>query len=257
MKNLLLTAVTAIVLGSAPAWAADMGMPSKAPPVAPPPPSWTGCYLGAGGGYGMYDLRSQTFSAGVPVNTPLDESGRGWLGIGSVGCDYQFQVGSLGNWVIGAFGDGAFSDIYGLYTGNNFNVGLNSGNMKETSEWDVGGRIGALLTPTLLAYGSAGFSGAHFSGATLLTTPPVSVSGLEPSQNYTGWFLGSGLEYAFTWLPIKGLFLKTEYRYYSYGSKNLIDLTAAGAPNGFIDTLQPRVQTVTTELVYRFNWTGR
>jgi outer membrane immunogenic protein len=255
MKKLLLAAAGLMALGGS-AFAADI--PPPVYKAGPPPPApvynWTGCYLGAGGGFGMYNIREQTLFGGTLANVPLDEGGQGWLGMGSVGCDYQFSLGGLGNVVVGAFGDGAFSNIRGFYTGNSVNVGLISGYMKEKSEWDAGGRIGVLITPTLLAYESAGYSNAHFSGVNLVSAGGVPF-GTEPSTNYGGWFLGSGFEYSFNnWLPIQGLFLKTEYRYYDYRGKNLTDFTAGGVPNGNIDNVHPRVQTVTTELVYRFNW---
>lgn len=244
------------------AFAADIRPPvyKAAPPPPAPVYNWTGCFVGAGGGYGMYNLREQTIFNVAPfagiANVPLDEGGQGWLGIASVGCDYQFALGGIGNVVIGAFGDGALTNIRGMYTGNSTGpIGLASGWMREKSEWDVGGRIGVLVTPNLLAYESGGWSGARFSGATLTGAAAGSIPCcVEPGQNYSGWFLGSGLEYAFTWLPWPGVFLKTEYRYYDYKAKNLLDLTAAGAPTGFIDNVHPHVQTVTTELVYRFNW---
>jgi outer membrane immunogenic protein len=256
MKRLFLAAAGLLALSGS-AFAADI--PPPVYKAAPPPPApvynWTGCFIGAGGGYGMYNLRETTIFAGGVANIPLDEAGQGWLGIGSVGCDYQFSLGSIGNVVVGAFGDGAFANIRGLYTGNGHGpIGLNSGYMTEKSEWDGGGRIGVLITPNLLGYESVGYSSARFGAATLTNAFVPAPCCVEPSQTYSGWFLGSGLEYAFTWLPIHGLFLKTEYRYYDYKAKNLIDLTAAGVPTGDIDSVHPHVQTVTTELVYRFNW---
>ena len=64
--------------------------------------SWTGCYVGAGGGYGM----CESGDAAVPRQRSAsaianDNGGRGWFGTVQVGCDYQ--IGS--NIVIGAFGD--------------------------------------------------------------------------------------------------------------------------------------------------------
>src|SRR5881227_815893 len=56
MKKLVL-AFSAIAAFSAPAFAADMAV--KAPMRAAAPvayaPSWTGCYVGGGGGYGMWN----------------------------------------------------------------------------------------------------------------------------------------------------------------------------------------------------------
>jgi outer membrane immunogenic protein len=110
------------------------------------------------------------------------------------------------------------------------------------------------VTPTLLAYESGGYTSARFgqvNGASVITGLPTFN---ESAQRYNGWFLGSGIEYAFTWLPIQGLFLKTEYRFSQYQTRNVPVFSAAtGAAAGF-DVLKPYTQTVTTELVYRFNW---
>jgi outer membrane immunogenic protein len=252
MKKILIATVAAIAMSGA-ASAADMSMPMKARPMPAPATNWTGCYVGAGAGYGLYNLREQTYTTatGAPTVGGINVGGEGWLAMGSIGCDYQFAVNGLGNWVIGAFGDGVGSNIHGNYTNNGF-AGA-SGNMKESSEWDGGGRIGYLVTPTLLTYESVGYSSAHFSASTQ-NLVGGGFGQVTPSATYSGWFWGSGLEYQFTSLPIQGLFLKTEARFYSYGSKNLIDLGAGGAPNGFFDNVRPHVETVTTELVYRFNW---
>src|SRR6185295_10816234 len=99
MRTLLLAAVAGLV--SAGAQAADIRMPMKAPP--PPVASWTGCYLGAGGGYGLLNeeqaLVTVAAQGGVPAGTRfvdgLTQGGRGWFGTAQVGCDYQF-VGPIG-----------------------------------------------------------------------------------------------------------------------------------------------------------------
>jgi outer membrane immunogenic protein len=71
-----------------------------------------------------------------------------------------------------------------------------------------------------------------------------------------GWFLGSGFEYSFNWL-VPGLFLKTEYRFSSYNAKTLGDFfTPTGEQTGITESPHPYVQTVATQLVYRFNWFG-
>jgi len=50
--------------------------------------------------------------------------------------------------------------------------------------------------------------------------------------------------------------MKTEYRSAFYDRATLRDLTAGGVPTGFATTFKPIVQTVSTSLVYRFNWGG-
>jgi outer membrane immunogenic protein len=93
-----------------------------------------------------------------------------------------------------------------------------------------------------------------------------------PSTTYHGWFLGGGTEYAlnYDWIPIKGLFWRNEYRWSNYSSvDNPVTSIATGAPitaAGCSATLAaatpcgehitPYVQTITSSLVWRFNWGG-
>ena len=87
-------------------------------------------------------------------------------------------------------------------------------------------------------------------------------SGLSlAAQTYNGWFIGSGFEYAFTWLPINGLFLKTEFRYSQYGG-NGVSVPLSGVcrrhpVTGAALNSQKATEFISTELVYRFNWFGR
>ena len=87
-------------------------MPVKSPaPVPVAVYNWTGCYVGAGGGYGMVNQDTQTFTdpAGAPFSGKVSQGGRGWFGTVQVGCDYQIGP----NIVIGAFGDYDFGNISG------------------------------------------------------------------------------------------------------------------------------------------------
>src|SRR5258708_12148588 len=85
-------ATTAGFTGSA--LAADLARAPiyKAPPMAVAH-SWTGCYIGAGGGYGMYNVdhsqRQTTTGAGLTINET--SGGPGWMAAGPIGCDYQFS----------------------------------------------------------------------------------------------------------------------------------------------------------------------
>ena len=84
-----------------------------------------------------------------------------------------------------------------------------------------------VVVPQLLTYVSGGYTQARF-GQVDMTAPGVPVVGAavisrprsaSARTTYSGWFLGSGVEYAIDFLP--GLFWKTEYRYASYGAKDL------------------------------------
>src|SRR5215813_11185528 len=81
MKKLLLAAVALVALAAGPAVAADLGRkaPAYIPPPAPPPPSFTGCYVNGGAGYGLYNIdhfgeedgttATSTVTSGGPVGS--------------------------------------------------------------------------------------------------------------------------------------------------------------------------------------------
>src|SRR5436309_15857937 len=62
--------------------------------VAAPVTSWTGWYVGAGGGYGLFDADSNaTFRTGAGAVTTANNGntgGKGYFGRVQIGFDYQF-----------------------------------------------------------------------------------------------------------------------------------------------------------------------
>ena len=253
MRRLLLT-TAALVTFAAFAQAADLPPPPAAPaPMykAPPPLTyWTGCYIGAGGGYGMWNQDTSVVGVGA-TNT---NGGRGWLGIGQFGCDYQFN-----NIVIGAFGDYEFTGLSGTLALPSASI---QGNENQSGAWAAGARIGLLVVPKFLTYISGGFTQARFDQVSFVSSATGIATGTDVAANtYSGWFLGSGFEYALDSVPLlsiplpPGLFIKTEYRYSSFSSANLpILTTATGLPTGFSVSSQKSDQTIVTELVWRFNF---
>ena len=122
------------------ALAADMAARPvyKAPPVTPPAVTWSGCYVGAGGGFGMFNDDTTSFNNGAVLVPKQTFGGRGWFGTVQGGCDYQFAS----NWVIGAFADYDFGSIKGDVT----HFGGDFGTEKLSWSWAAGGRIGYLPT---------------------------------------------------------------------------------------------------------------
>jgi outer membrane immunogenic protein len=239
-------------------------MPAKArpaPPVVAPVANWTGCYIAGGIGYGMYQQENVDYvsfppAPRVPLTSQYDTGGRGWLGRGQVGCDYQF--GGIGSWnmVIGLFGDYDWADINGRFA-NPVNVTTETLN----SQWAIGGRIGLLVTPQLLTYFSGGYTEAKFDYGTLAFSnvffgPIGTPNGLYlADQTYKGWFLGSGLEYSLNWAP--GLTIKTEYRFSEFDvGTNAYYSVATNLPTGAYTDSKKYVQTVTTSLSYKFSFGG-
>jgi outer membrane immunogenic protein len=246
MQRLLLgTAAAVAMVGSA--IAADLpARPTKAPPAPPRVVgyNWTGCYVSGGGGYGMFNQDTTFVDGGVAVDGTT--GGRGWFGTVGAGCD--LQIGE--RWVFGAFGDYDFSDLKGDLVVPNTAL---TGREKQDSAWAAGGRLGYTLTPTILTYVNAGYTQARFDDINLLVGGAASNLSIG-AQTYSGWFLGGGYEYRLEWFP--GLFWKTEYRFAQYDRESLAIL-AGGVPTGASIDSEKTVQTIRSQLVWRFNWGGR
>ena len=258
-RTLLLSlALSALAVGSDLAIAADLPSPAapqayyKAPP--PPPPTWTGCYIAGGGGYGLVATNhfGETFPGLVPATSAVDTGGEGWMALGGVGCDYQFHVW---NWdvVAGAFGDYDWTDFNGTAS---FPGVAGVGNLRESSAWAGGLRLGVLAAPWVLVYVNGGYTGTHLNSIGLngaITGAPLGLS--LASQNLNGWFTGGGTESDLKFIA-PGLFLRTEYRFSSFQTSDNPITTAGGVTLGATHYSNYYTQAVFTELVYRFNFGG-
>jgi outer membrane immunogenic protein len=257
MKKLLVAAaVSATMIGSASA--ADLGArPYKAPPPVAPVYNWTGFYISGGGGGGLWNADSnvQNVFTGASLTRDQRLGGSGWFGTVAIGYDWQFNR----NWVFGLFGDGQWGSIRGSLTDPLFPQ--IEGNEKLQAQYAAGARLGYLVAPNVLSYVNAGYSGSQWSGTTMTdlaitTTPTVATTG---SFRRDGWFVGGGFENNLDIFGITapGWFMKTEYRSAFYNRISLPETdVATGALNGTAVTFRPWVQTISTSLVYRFNWGG-
>src|SRR5580658_7762026 len=106
-------ALASLVLVSGSALAADLPAPAPVPAykaaVVPPAYSWTGVYLNAGGGGGMWNADTQLFSpAGACIACAVNTVG---------GFDYQFGGLNFGGWsptiVAGLMADYNYEDFRG------------------------------------------------------------------------------------------------------------------------------------------------
>jgi len=259
MKALFAASLAGLALLSGSALAADLPPAPvyKAPPPPAPVYSWSGCYIQGGGGYGMWnqDSNTETTDGLVPLSVRTTFGGRGWYGQAGAGCDYQ----ATQNILIGAFGDYSFMDLTGQYMDPL--TGL-VGQEKESSSWAVGGRIGWIITPSIMGYTNGGWTQAHFNQVNFGTLTTGALVGVDiAATTYNGWFLGGGTETSlagFFGLPLPtGLFLRSEYRFSTFEAKDVpIVFSATGAPFGLSDHVNKYVQTIGTELVYKFNWMG-
>jgi outer membrane immunogenic protein len=259
MKKLVL-ALTAVAAFTGSASAADLAArPYTKAPMMAPAPSWTGFYIFGGGGGGLWNADSNVVA--VPGGTALTRDqrlgGSGWFGTVGIGYDWQFG----GRWVAGIFGDGQFGEIRGSLSDSAF---VTEGREKLRTSYAAGARLGYLVAPNVLSYVNAGYSGSEWSGTSqtfLDVTSPAGVLSTTPSFRRDGWFIGGGVENNLDIFGITapGWFMKTEYRSAFYDRIALPEtLTPAfgGGLTGTAVTFKPWVQTISTSLVYRFNWTG-
>jgi outer membrane immunogenic protein len=259
MKKLVI-ALTALAAFTGSAMAADM---APRPYVkAPPPvmmPSWTGFYIFGGVGGGIWDANDfpKVTGTGFPLGINQKQGGDGWYGTVGFGYDWQFN----GNWVFGLLADGQFGSLKGsIVDPTNPVTGPLTGNEKMQDAWAAGARLGYLVAPNVLSYVNGGYSGSHWSGTTLLSSFSGLPSGRHTNSfNVNGGFVGGGVENNLNIFGISapGWFMKTEYRAAYYGNKNVNELfDGTNLSNGRDIAFKPFVQTISTSLVYRFNWTG-
>ena len=251
-KFLLALATGGLIAAAANAALADgppAGRSVKDAPVYSPPINWTGFYVAAGAGYGMWTADTTTINPATGLCVlcvPQTQGGRGALGTFGIGYDVQLRE----RFVAGVFVDGSLSRIKGTIQDQG---PFFAGTIEENHAFSVGARFGTLVSPSVLAYGTAGYSRAHFTNADMVTTFAGAPSGFStPAFWRGGWFIGGGTEMALH----TGWFWRTEYRYADYGTAVLPDTNAVGAVQNSIGF--PAIeQTVRSELVYKFNWIGR
>jgi outer membrane immunogenic protein len=252
----LALAVMAALTGSA--VAADMAGRTYSKAAAPMmAANWTGFYLfgGAGGGLWAADTTTQDTSTGAcMICRNQRQGGSGWLG--TVGAGYDWQVSP--NWVLGVLADGQFGSLVGSIQDQSPFL---EGSEKMQNALAAGVRIGYLVAPNVLSYVNGGYSSSHWSGTALVQTqgapPPIPAHTNAFDRN--GWFVGGGFEHNLSIFGISapGWFMKTEYRTAFYDRKNISELrNDNNAPLGTDITFKPWVQTISTSLVYRFNWGG-
>ena len=253
MKKLVL-ALTAVAAFTGSALAADLPARTytKAPVAVEPVYNWTGFYIFGGGGYGLFDANTQTTGPAGLGTIQQKTGGDGYFGTAGIGYDWQYSS----SWVGGIFADGQFGSLRGNIT-DAFN-GL-QGTEKLRDTWAAGVRLGYLVAPNVYSYVNAGFTESFWSGSQLGAVAGTAATVSTPSFNRNGWFVGGGVENNLNIFGITapGWFMKTEYRAAYFNRATLAEsFITTGVPTGNSTTFHPLVQTISTSLVYRFNWGG-
>jgi outer membrane immunogenic protein len=269
MKKLVL-ALTAVAAFTGSALAADLPARTytKAPMMADPVYNWTGFYVFGGAGGGLWSADTVTVDPRTGLCVLCAHQQQGGSGyFGTVGAGYDWQFNS--SWVAGVFADGQFGSLKGTIQDQGpFFVGNNE---KLRDTWAVGVRLGYLVAPNVFSYVNAGYTGSDWSGTTMLLAQNVAATPfVTPSFSRNGWFVGGGVENNLNIFGISapGWFMKTEYRMAYFDAINITDsvpgggafvpVVGAGIFNNPQNSIhfKPDVQTISTSLVYRFNWGG-
>jgi outer membrane immunogenic protein len=209
VRKLLLRGAAVFAFATTSAFAADL--PTKAPIVRAAPVaafSWTGCYLGAHGGYGWGRDNNQfglaIASGGTEAGEsfefgPYNQDVNGGVYGGQVGCNYQFQP----NWVIGVEGE-----VYGTSMKGSVITpedGPDPGTFSQfqvKNRWDadIAARLGFAWDRSLF-YGKIGAAWGNFRYVETHDDFPVDNGCNSCSRTFTetrvGWLVGIGWEYAF------------------------------------------------------------
>ena len=269
MKRFLLATISLTALAASSASAADIPSVKAAPAI--PVLMWTGFYAGLNSGYN-FGTNNNSYTTGYgPGNfTALDfyvfsypmtgvglaQTGSasnkqsGFIGGGQVGYNYQLQQ----KFVVGMEADiqGAGIGGSGGFTGagvngttvSGTNYSTNSANQTSVSSsvnWlgTVKGRLGYLLTPTLLAFGTGGltYGGVKASISSNVYTSYISsphanrfqgsqtyIGNSTTSQTLVGWNVGGGFE----WMVMPNWSLKIEAIYWNLGNVDLNTTNMAG-----------------------------
>ena len=249
MKKIFLAALAmAATAGSA--LAADL--PSRKAPILPPPPPppmWTGFYAGlnAGGTFGNNSAPNTTTwnvygdpsnadytSAALLSGSGFNNGNGGFIGGGQIGYNWQIPFGGTG------FVSGIEADIQGIAgsgsTGSRVTaaspddfkdpvnlLSIQQGKANLQYIGTVRGRLGYLVMPTLLVYGTGGLAYGGVSVSMTNFQSWVDGDGEDKSaviagsgsyaNTQVGWTAGGGLE----WMFLPNWSAKVEYLYYDLG----------------------------------------
>ena len=264
--QLLAGAAIAALIAAGPALAADL--PLKAPPPVVAAWNWSGFYIGGHGGYGwghnsQTDINDPFFTGKFPTFNIPGFDPKGFLGGVQAGANWQ--TGAI---VTGLEGDLSFADIkastfntpppnVGLFGITNFGTAATSGTFDLLGSGR--GRLGYLVAPNVLLYGTGGLAWTHFVQSTVLTSTTVSpfapTSGnfsatTNPSWRF-GWVAGVGAEarvFDTNWLA------RLEYLHYDFGNSGSASLPVFFSPtNSFRSSGDLTVDVVRAGLSYKFD----
>jgi outer membrane immunogenic protein len=224
MKKMVLGAVAAAALAVTAGQASAEGLiPDGRIAAGPIHNSWNGFYIGAGvgGGAMVTDVKENSWFGSSNFD---GIGGEGAFGTVSVGFDRQIRP----RWVLGVFADYDFGSGVSTDVSTHSWFGSSHSSIDQTYAWAVGGRLGYLVNPATLVYGTGGYT-------------ETELKSLGDSQKFTGWFAGAGIE---TMLRDHWS-LKLEYRFSQFDDVKF-------GNDCFGLSVEPSEQTARLVLSYKF-----
>jgi outer membrane immunogenic protein len=254
---------------------------------------WTGFYVGLNAG-GTWSDNNNTYTTGAGIFAaptfapeaavagllatswiPSGSQG-GFIGGGQVGYNYQFNpsvVVGLEADIQGVAGTSSTANTVGALGVPGFPTETMGGTVNVTKSLDylgtVRGRIGWLISPTFLIYGTGGLAYGGVNSTTSMFqsdccilpggVTAVSFATGTFSDTRVGWTAGGGVE----WMFMPNWSAKLEYLYYDLGSINyVLSPLVANAPGFAQPTWVASAQTRTrfdghiirAGVNYHFNW---
>lgn len=227
--------------------------------------SWGGGYVGINGGYGVSNDTMSIAGANAIGNAvvatgavpgSLNTHPRGGFVGAQIG--YNWQSGFI---VYGLEADMQYSDIKGSASQTlslaplNIPVSLTTaGNSNLDWFGTVRARVGYLVTPNTLFYGTGGLAYGNVSGSTSVTLAapaPFAASAVGTYSNLkTGYTVGGGIEHAIT----PSVILRTEYSYIDLGSHSTsFSGNVNGTPVNFTSRHDDTFHRFGAGVSYRFN----
>ena len=258
MRKHTLSVLAAAAVGLTASMASAADLPRKAPayvpPPAPPPLTWTGCYIGGNVG-GVFTRVKADFNIGE-----ISHDNDGFTGGGQIGCDYQWA----GGWVIG------FRNMFNGTSGGGKTVTLNgfsdeafnNATVNFSNQWfdALTARLGYGWSPAWLMYFQGG---AVWSEVKAEITNLGGVGGFgicnqggvtcdfgSASKTRTGWTVGGGVEWRFA--PQWSAFL--EGNYYDFGDRDRTLFTHNFGFGGCDDGCSFRTHAKAATVLVGVNW---
>lgn len=224
--------------------------------------NWSGWYAGAGVGYsevkGNWKNKQAYIHTGAPIVFPGSDQSDDMRTdgvIASLNLGYNWVVAP--KWIVGAEAawfyadqDNKSNDIPGLIP-----IGNSYAKFTAKDGAYLKGRIGYLVAPSTMIYGSAGAIYQRFNAKTVCPADFPVCDPIDGTQSYSsspnkwGWTLGAGVEHAFTnrWIG------RVDYSYANFGSSSFWAMVPVmGVSHGSYARIAPTSQSLVFGVNYKF-----